>query len=110
MGMSNNIRSSTKGILFDMDGVLLIATQSPDQSWHHVCQQFAPVLKLPAGELEEALRESRQEYKRDIERDADKQRRDRLEPFTTRRETVERGLKQVGITDVGSVAAELDFS
>lgn len=79
-----------------MDGVLLIMTQSSNQSWQQICQQFAPVLGLSAEVLEEALRKSRDAYKKDIEHNAEKQRRDRLEPFATRRETVEQALEQVG--------------
>lgn len=91
-----NIIPSPKGILFDMDGVLLIPTQSSDQSWHQVCQQFAPLLNLPAQRLENALRESRHAYREEIKHDEQKKRRDRLEPFETRRETVERALEHVG--------------
>lgn len=82
-----------------MDGVLLITTQRSDQSWHQVSQQFAPALGLSPHVLEEALRQSRDAYRKDIEHDADKQRRDRLDPFATRRETVEKALKQVGRAD-----------
>lgn len=82
-----------------MDGVLLITTQSFDQSWQLVCQQFAPTLDLPPHRLEAALRESRSAYRKDIEHNAQKQRRDRLEPFETRRETVERALEQIGRAD-----------
>lgn len=89
-----------------MDGVLLITTQSSDQSWQLVCQQFAPTLGLSPQLLEEALRESRGTYRRDIEHDAQKQRRDRLEPFETRRETVERALEHVGRGD-SRVASEM---
>ena len=85
-----------KGILFDMDGVLLIPSQRSDQSWQQACQQFAPVLDIAPEVLEQALRESREAYQRDIAHDSDKQRRDRLEPFATRRETVERGLQRIG--------------
>jgi putative hydrolase of the HAD superfamily len=90
---------SPKAIIFDMDGVLLITTQSSDQSWHHVCQQFAPSLNLAPHLLEEALRASRRAYRQEIAHDAQKQRRDRLEPFTTRRETVERALARIGRED-----------
>lgn len=95
-----------KGILFDMDGVLLIATQSSDQSWRLVCQQFAPQLGLPVQRLEEVLRTSRRAYHKDIEHDIQKQRRDRLEPFETRRETVERALIQAGRAN-SSLATEI---
>ncbi len=91
-----NAIASPKGMLFDMDGVLLLPTQRSDQSWHQVCQQFAPLLGLSAHLLENALRQSRCAYRKDIEHDAQKQRRDRLEPFETRRETVERGLEHLG--------------
>ncbi len=79
-----------------MDGVLLIPTQSSDQSWHQVCQQFAPLMNLPVQRLEEALRESRHAYREEIKHDEQKKRRDRLEPFETRQETVERTLELVG--------------
>ncbi len=88
-----------KGILFDMDGVLLVPTQPSEQNWQQVCQQFAPSLGLASQVLENALRESRLAYRKDIEHDAQKQRRDRLEPFETRRETVERGLEHLGTGD-----------
>ncbi|MBV9688855.1 MAG: hypothetical protein JO202_03990 [Ktedonobacteraceae bacterium] len=79
-----------------MDGVLLIPTHRSDQSWQQVCQQFAPRLGLSAHLLEKALRQSHCAYRKAIEHDAQKQRRDRLEPFETRRETVERGLQHLG--------------
>src|SRR5436305_14345197 len=95
LSMRNNMIPFPKGILFDMDGVLLIRTQSSDQSWRQVCLQFAPLLGLSPQRLEEVLRESRDTYRRAIEHDSQKQRRDRLEPFETRREVVERVLGQV---------------
>lgn len=95
-----------EGICFDMDGVLLITTQSPDQSWQQVCQRFAPRLNVSPYLLEEALRESRRVYKQEIEHDDHKQRRDRLEPFATRRETVERALEYVGRGEA-TLAAEM---
>jgi putative hydrolase of the HAD superfamily len=98
VSMKNTI-PSPKGILFDMDGVLLLPTQSSDQSWHQVCQQFAPILDILPQHLEEALTESRRIYRMDIEQDTQKQRRDRLEPFETRCETVERGLERIGRGD-----------
>jgi len=95
-----------KGILFDMDGVLLVAPQSSDQSWRHVSQQFAPLLDLSSQQLEEALRVSRDQYQREIEHDSQKQRRDRLEPFETRRETVERALERLAKGDT-ALATEM---
>jgi putative hydrolase of the HAD superfamily len=84
-----------KGILFDMDGVLLIRTQSSEKTWQQVCLQFAPLLDLSPQRLEEVLRESRHTYRRSLEHDPEKQRRDRLAPFETRQEVVEKALKQV---------------
>jgi putative hydrolase of the HAD superfamily len=92
--MRNNI-PFPKGLLFDMDGVLLIRTQSPDQCWQQVCLQFAPLLSLSPQRLEEVLRESRRAYRRALEHDPQKQRRDRLQPFETRQEVVKRALEQV---------------
>src|SRR5579875_1781895 len=54
VSMKNHIKIP-KGRCFDMDGVLLMTTQSPDQSWQQVCQQFAPGLALAPHLLEEAL-------------------------------------------------------
>jgi putative hydrolase of the HAD superfamily len=95
-----------KGILFDMDGVLLITTQRSDQSWQLVCQQFAPRLALSEHRLEQVLHESRRAYRQEIQHDPAKQRRDRLEPFATRTETVERALKQVSRGDT-ALASEM---
>ena len=78
-----------------MDGVLLITTQGSDQSWHLTSQYFAPKLNLPPQRLEEALRKSSRTYHCAIEQDSQKQRRDRLEPFQTRKEMVERALEEV---------------
>src|SRR5579885_120270 len=89
-----NVIPSPKGMLFDMDGVLLLSMQPPERSWQQVCQQFAPFLDVAPHVLEEALRESRQAYNRAIEHDLQKQRRDRLEPFETRCETVAHALEQ----------------
>jgi putative hydrolase of the HAD superfamily len=103
--MKNTI-PSPKGILFDMDGVLLLPTQSAHQTWKQVCQHFAPTLGLTPQRLEEALVESRHRYRQEIEQDTQKQRRDRLQPFETRCETVEQGLERVGKGDV-TFAAEM---
>lgn len=94
--MRNSIKPSPQGIIFDMDGVLLIETQHPEQSWQEVCQQFAPTLHIPSDALIQALRQSRHEYKLAIEYNAEMQRRDRLEPFETRQEMVERALQVFG--------------
>lgn len=85
-----------RGLLFDMDGVLLHTTQSADLSWKLVCQRFAPSLGLSPDELEAALSASRRAYRQEIEQSAQKQQRDRLYPFETRREKVEQALIQVG--------------
>ena len=103
--MKNTI-PSPKGILFDMDGVLLLPMQSSDQSWQQVCQQFAPLLGVPPQRLEEALAESRRLYKKEMERDTQKQQRDRLQPFETRCETAEQGLERIGRRDT-MLAAEM---
>ena len=89
-----------------MDGVLLVTSQSPAQSWREVSQQFAPILDIPLEALVQALQESRHAYKREIEYDVGKQRRDRLEPLETRQETVESALKALNREDK-SVAAEM---
>jgi len=104
--MSYNTTTFPKGILFDMDGVLLISTQSSDQSWQHVCQQFAPTLGASPEAFYQSLRESRDAYQRDIENNPQKQQRDRLEPFATRKETVEKALERVGKEDT-LLAAEM---
>ena len=44
--MNTMVNRAPKAELFDMDGTLLITTQS-DQSWQQVCDQFAPHLGLP---------------------------------------------------------------
>ena len=97
--MNHNAITLPKGILFDMDGVLLVTTQSSNQSWQHVCQQFASTLGVSPETLYQFLSESRDAYQRDIENDVDKQQRDRLEPFATRRETVEKALEHIGKKD-----------
>ncbi len=82
-----------RGIIFDMDGVLLVSPdQTPAQSWEEVARQFAPVLDVSPELLVQALQESRHAYRREIEQDVEKQRRDRLQPFETRLETVENAL------------------
>lgn len=95
-----------KGLLFDMDGVLLHATQNPDESWQVVCQHFAPTLGLSPHDLAEALAESRQAYRREIAHDLHLQQRDRLQPFETRREKVEQALASLGKED-HAVATEM---
>jgi putative hydrolase of the HAD superfamily len=104
--MKNKSTLPPKGILFDMDGVLLITTQSSDQSWQLVCQQFAPTLGVSKQLLEKALHESHSVYRQEIKHDLEKQRRDRLEPFATRTETVERALEQVDRRDT-ALASEM---
>ncbi|WP_165423097.1 hypothetical protein [Ktedonosporobacter rubrisoli] len=54
----------------------------------------------------QALQESRLAYKREIENDVEKQRRDSLEPFETRQETVESALKVLN-RERKDVAAEM---
>ena len=79
-----------------MDGVLLIPTQSSEKSWQQVCQHFAPTLHIAPETLAQSLCQSLDQYKKDIENDAIKQRRDRLEPFETRSETVAKALTSIG--------------
>ena len=45
--MDSKVHHAPQAILFDMDGTLLITTQLSDQSWQHVCAQFAPRFGLP---------------------------------------------------------------
>jgi len=104
--MRLNDRPSPRGIIFDMDGVLLVTSQSAAQSWREVSQQFAPILDISVEALVQALQESHFAYKREIEYDAEKQRRDRLEPFETRQETVEGALKALN-RESKDVAAEM---
>ena len=99
-------KPSPRGILFDMDGVLLVTNQSPAQSWREVFQQFAPTLDISLEILVQAFQESRDAYKCEIEYNAEEQRRDRLEPFETRQETVESTLKALNKGDK-SVAVEM---
>lgn len=87
------------GFLFDMDGVLLIADQSPAQTWQQVALQFAPRLDTSLEALIKALQESRSVYKHEIEGDFEKQRRDRLEPFETRLEVVLGALEALNKVD-----------
>jgi putative hydrolase of the HAD superfamily len=90
-----------KAFLFDMDGTLLLSTQTPDESWQHVCSQFAPQLHLSPSILVQALRESYIKHKRDVGNNADKQRKDRLDPFAMQRAMVEQALIAVGMTNTG---------
>jgi putative hydrolase of the HAD superfamily len=99
-------RTPPQGFLFDMDGTLLMSAQRSDQSWQQVCFQFAPRLGLPAERLFRALRESIAAYRNDIEGDAEKQRRDRLDPFAVRTETVYAALTHFGKGDA-TLAAEM---
>jgi haloacid dehalogenase superfamily, subfamily IA, variant 1 with third motif having Dx(3-4)D or Dx(3-4)E len=89
-----------------MDGVLLVAAQSSQQSWQYVSQQFAPRLGLSVQRLDEALRESRRAYRKEIAHDVQKQRRDRLKPFETRQETVAHALENIGRSD-SALAVEM---
>ena len=104
--MDSKVHHAPQAILFDMDGTLLITTQRSDQSWQHVCAQFAPRFGLSPDLLLHALRERITAYRKDIEHDAEKQRRDRLDPFTVRQETVEAALVRVGLKD-STLAAEM---
>lgn len=101
-----NSFSPPKGILFDMDGVLLLTTQRSHQSWQQVCQQTARTLNLSPHLLETALYESLHSYHHALENDAKKQQRDRLEPFETRREVVEHALQRLGRND-GELASAM---
>jgi len=64
-----------------------------------VCHQFAARSGLPPKALVQALRESYTVYKHDIKNDVEKQRRDRLDPFAVRQETVEGALRRLDIED-----------
>jgi len=99
-------RTPPQGFLFDMDGTLLMSAQRSDQSWQQVCFQFAPRLGLPAERLFRALRESIAAYRKSIEGDAEKQRRDRLDPFAVRTETVQAALTELDRGDT-ALAAEM---
>ncbi len=96
-----------RGLLFDMDGVLLLTSQSPSQSWREVARQFAPVLNLPAAALFQALLRSYRAYRHEIAHDLEKQRRDRLEPFETRLEVVEQALTVVQRVQEREMAVEI---
>ncbi|GHO48582.1 hypothetical protein [Ktedonospora formicarum] len=61
-----------EAMLFDMDGVLLLITQSSDQSWSSVCQLFAFSLGLAPETLLDAFRQSRKIYKHKIKYDPEK--------------------------------------
>jgi putative hydrolase of the HAD superfamily len=93
--------SHPNGIFFDMDGVLLITPQRDEQSWSLTSQYFAPKLHLSPQSLEDALRHRRVLYRYELEQDTQKQRRDRLEPFETRTETVEKALIDVDRNEHG---------
>jgi putative hydrolase of the HAD superfamily len=104
--MYTGVLHAPKALLFDMDGTLLKSTQRSDESWQQVCFQFAPRLGLSTEDLVRALRESIAAYRKDIEGDAEKQRRDRLEPFAVRTETAQAALTHFGRGDA-TLAAEM---
>lgn len=104
--MRLNDRPSPQGVIFDMDGVLLVTNQKDSQSWQEVSRQFAPMLDIPTETLVQSLQESRRAYQREIGCDPAKQRRDRLEPFETRQETVGSALKALKRQDK-NVAVEM---
>ena len=104
--MNTGILHAPKAVLFDMDGTLLMSAQRSDQTWQQVSLQFAPRLEFPAESLFRALHESIDAYRKDIEGDAEKQRRDRLDPFAVRTETVNAALTHFGRGDA-TLAAEM---
>lgn len=104
--MHTGVLHAPKALLFDMDGTLLISKQRSDESWRQVCIQFAPRLGIPAEDLFGALHESIAAYRKEIEGDAEKQRRDRLEPFAVRTETVDAALTHFRRGDA-TLAAEM---
>jgi uncharacterized protein YgfB (UPF0149 family) len=55
-----------------MDGTLLSATETSDQSWQKVCFQMAPQYKLSPEILLQAIRESYATYKNAIKDDEKK--------------------------------------
>src|SRR5260221_4795750 len=83
-----------------MRGTLLWSAQQSDQIMQQVVFQFAPRLGLPAERLFRALRESIAAYRKAIEGDAEKQRRDRLDPFAVRTETVQAALTELDRGDM----------
>jgi putative hydrolase of the HAD superfamily len=103
--METRERTFPRGILFDMDGTLLSETETSDQSWQKVCFQVAPQYNLSPEILSQAIRESYVAYKNAIKDDAEKQRRDRLDPFAVRVEMVEEALARVGKKDSPGVSA-----
>src|SRR5258708_6549264 len=98
--MNTGVLHAPKAVLFDMDGTLLMSAQRSDQSWQQVSFQFAPRLGLLAESLFHALRESIAAYRNDIEGDTEKQRRDRLDPFAVRTETVQAALTELDRGDM----------
>lgn len=95
--MSSNTKSFPKAVLFDMDGTLLVSTQSAEQSWFSAIQQVARSHDLPVETLFRAFQASYARHKRNIEHDSELAQRDRLEPFEVRRETVQNALLQIGV-------------
>jgi putative hydrolase of the HAD superfamily len=104
--MNTGVLHAPKAVLFDMDGTLLMSAQRSDQTWQQVSFQYAPRLELPAESLFRALHESIDAYRKDIEGETEKQRRDRLEPFAVRTETVYAALRHFGKGDA-TLAAEM---
>jgi len=98
--MNTGVLHAPKGVLFDMDGTLLMSAQRSDQTWQQVSFQYAPRLELPAESLFRALRESIAAYRNDIEGDTEKLRRDRLDPFAVRTETVQAALTELDRGDM----------
>ena len=68
-----------QGILIDMDGTLLLATQRAEQTWLHVFEQFQPLHHQTPERLQKCMREVYAAYKHTIADNDLLQRRDRSE-------------------------------
>lgn len=91
------------GVLFDMDGTLLLTTQRAEQTWLHIFEQFEPLHHLAPTLLYQVMHEVYTTYTLAIVNNDRMQRRDRLQPFEVRQELVDHVLACVGITNAALV-------
>jgi beta-phosphoglucomutase-like phosphatase (HAD superfamily) len=66
--MEDQDKAIPQGIFFDMDGTLLLTTQSAEESWLHVFQHFEPLHHYSPEQLGRLMHDVYRSYKTDYRR------------------------------------------
>jgi len=106
--MEDQGKAIPRGIFFDMDGTLLLATQPAGESWLHVFRHFEPLHHQPPEQLGQLMHDAYRSYKQTIADDEGLQQWDRFHPFEVRKQLVEQVLAQANVSDEALVHSMVD--